>query len=176
MDTSNVLVVQRPNHSNGSCNRETLGEEAWGQSLEQSLQPYVEVCYLKVYLKQGKALVILPSIEAATIAKDILTQRGHAVAFGPGTEESTLCASRLSIPPQEKAFLLSPPPSPPDSWVPIHEGINRVPFVDLSPEDDVLLPATQCTPTIRIDVVPSTTTTPSTPTRSIPRTRHPLSK
>eukprot|EP01117_Protostelium_nocturnum_P010245 TRINITY_DN367_c0_g1_i1.p1 TRINITY_DN367_c0_g1~~TRINITY_DN367_c0_g1_i1.p1 ORF type:complete len:149 (-),score=55.64 TRINITY_DN367_c0_g1_i1:259-705(-) len=47
----------------------------------------------------------------------------------------------LSIPPTQRNYLLSPPPSPPSGWRPIREDVNRIAHVDLEPfqEDDRLV-------------------------------------
>lgn len=57
----------------------------------------------------------------------------------------------------EHNYLLSPPPSPPQDWVPIHEEISRTTIVDLEPHLDsdkknvVLVDATPFTPQILVE-------------------------
>jgi len=55
-------------------------------------------------------------------AKGVLSEKGgFEVHYGRGADREQVLSFHLSLPPQEKMFLLSPPPSPPEGWKPLYE-------------------------------------------------------
>jgi hypothetical protein len=77
-----------------------------------------------------------------------------------GTQSSDverILHDQLEVPVLEHNYLISPPPSPPQEWTPIHEEINNSTVADLEPHLDsqqqntMLLDATPTTPQIIVE-------------------------
>merc|ERR1711879_223573 len=138
-----------------TSDRDAVAGAAAVLDMRQRLERAGEVLFLKTYGELQRTVVIFGSIEEATTAKRSLEEAGFEAHYGLGADRETVRNFHLAPPAPEKMFLLSPPPSPPEGWTPLYEGINSIPHFNVelnrTPGDNVLLKGERSLPTITLD-------------------------
>jgi hypothetical protein len=102
---------------------------------------YGKIKHLVVTASLHTGMVVFENVDQATRAKEALgglqigLSEDFRIRYGlTQTRTDEELAKNLLVPPHKTNFLLSPPPSPPESWVPAEEhGPNCITSVDLPP-------------------------------------------
>eukprot|EP01119_Soliformovum_irregulare_P014968 TRINITY_DN4156_c0_g1_i1.p1 TRINITY_DN4156_c0_g1~~TRINITY_DN4156_c0_g1_i1.p1 ORF type:complete len:204 (-),score=54.28 TRINITY_DN4156_c0_g1_i1:50-661(-) len=149
--STNVLILRSLKHSS----REDPEIEM--EMLKKQLEIFGTVCLVQ-FIRQWNSFdvyVVYSCTEEAEIAKRELETVHQDIYFAKPDVRRFSKKHILDLPLNDKTFVTSPPPSPPEGWEPHGEDINRQTTVDLGDPEQIgdeliLLPSLNGLPKIII--------------------------
>lgn len=125
------------------------------RQVEEKLNFFGTISLCKIISSLDLALIVFESQQSAINAKEKLLD--ETIDFAQPSDVEKILRGQLEVPVLEHNYLISPPPSPPEDWVPTHEELSHITTVDLDPHLDsqqqntVLLDPTLVTPQIVVE-------------------------
>jgi len=116
----------------------------------QECQEFGEIRAFKFIKQLDSAVVVFNDVSSAIDCK-LVMQSKRLVSFGAEVTDEELARHQLAPPPNEKAFFISPPVSPPPGWTSHKEHPPVLCHDDVTEKLSVLLESSAYTPAIVLE-------------------------